>query len=560
MTTLSVTITLITHSLCWALFYSLWQGLFIYVALSLIFKAVPGLSAKAKYATSYISFLGLFIWFISTWVSQYEELKQAVSYSLSSPNNSIIDISGIANTTTSLSAASIWHAITNQLALHVPYIISLYLIGFVFMSGRFIINVLQVQRIINKDNVPAAVQRQEFVNIWQRTLGIHKEVSIYLSSRITVPTMIGAIKPIILLPASAISQLSTQQLEAILLHELAHIKRHDYLLNIFQTIGETILFFNPFVWLLSSIIRREREHCCDDLVVAYSNDPLPYAKALATLENSQQRSEQLSLSATGHKNQLLNRIKRIMEMKTNKINYSQFTIIMAVFVTLAFAVAMLSFTPTTFAQKTKQGNEDSTIVKSKKVYQYQTATTTTNDNGRITVVKKQISSDDNHDMDQAHDMDKDNDDAADDDTSSNKKVRTYISSSSTNNVDMKEIMKEVQKATKEATDAMANSGYKEEVEKAMKEATDELAKTDYEEEIEKATQEAQQQINSIDWDQIKANINMGLEEINKQLNDEKFRKSVNDDVKKSLEEGKKSLEDAMQKINEDHKEDSKNDK
>src|ERR1700748_2677422 len=137
MNTLSVTITLITHSLCWALFYSLWQGLFIYIALSLVFKAIPGLNAKTKYAASYISFIGLFTWFISTWVSQYEELKQAVSYALSSHNNSIIDISSIANTPTSLSAASIWHSITNQLALHVPYIISLYLIGFVFMSGRF---------------------------------------------------------------------------------------------------------------------------------------------------------------------------------------------------------------------------------------------------------------------------------------------------------------------------------------------------------------------------------------------------------------------------------------
>ena len=87
-----------------------------------------------------------------------------------------------------------------------------------------------------------------------------------------------------LLPASALAGLSPQQLEAILAHELAHIRRHDYLVNLLQTLVETLLFYHPAVWWLSRRIRIERENCCDDLAVSLCGDPVAYAKALADLE------------------------------------------------------------------------------------------------------------------------------------------------------------------------------------------------------------------------------------------------------------------------------------
>ncbi|HVX00517.1 MAG TPA: M56 family metallopeptidase [Candidatus Babeliaceae bacterium] len=530
MNTLSVTITLLAHSLCWALLYSLWQGLFIYIALSFVFKSIPALNTRVKYFLSYASFSGLFIWFIGTWVAHYNSLRQATAYTLSFSNNPAADIHNITRASQPITATAMWHDMAQQMALYFPYIIALYVVGLVFMSGRFIINILRVQH-LGKDTVPAAILRQEFVDEWQHRLGIRKAVHICLSNRITVPVMIGAIKPIILLPVVAISQLSTQELEAIILHELAHIKRHDYLLNIFQIIGETILFFNPFIWLISAVIRREREHCCDDLVVACYRDPLPYARALATLENNRVQS-QLSLAATGHQNRLFNRIKRIMEMKTNKISYSQFAIIMAVFITIAFAITLLSFTPS-FAQKATQAGKDSTITKSRTVCK--TITKTTDNNGNTIVRKKQIITDDNNAANNNND-DNDNDDVADDDTGTYKKVHAHYEANSEDYMDMKNVMEEVQKATKEATEALANSGYKEEVEKAMK--------------------EAQQQINNVDWEQVKANIDKGMEEINKQLNNEQFKKSVDEQVRQSLEESKKALEEATHEINKnmEHKE------
>src|ERR687891_1536007 len=102
------------------------------------------------------------------------------------------------------------------------------------------------------------------------------------------------------------SGLSAQQLEAILAHELAHIRRHDYLVNLLQTLVETLLFYHPAVWWLSRRIRLEREHCCDDLAVSLCGDPYTYASALADLEQLR-GSGQLVVAATG--GSLLQRVR-----------------------------------------------------------------------------------------------------------------------------------------------------------------------------------------------------------------------------------------------------------
>ena len=117
-----------------------------------------------------------------------------------------------------------------------------------------------------------------------RRLHIGRAITLLESALVDVPTVIGWLKPVVLLPASALAGLSPQQLEAILAHELAHIRRHDYLVNLLQTLVETVLFYHPAVWWLSRRIRIERENCCDDLAVSLCGDPVAYAQALADLE------------------------------------------------------------------------------------------------------------------------------------------------------------------------------------------------------------------------------------------------------------------------------------
>ena len=119
-----------------------------------------------------------------------------------------------------------------------------------------------------------------FVKQVSYQLGIKKNVTIYLSELVTTPMTIGFLKPIILVPLASINHLSAEQIEAVLLHELAHIKRLDYLFNLFLSVAETILFFNPFSQLISKTIKKERENSCDDWVLQFKYNPSMYAEAL----------------------------------------------------------------------------------------------------------------------------------------------------------------------------------------------------------------------------------------------------------------------------------------
>ena len=125
------------------------------------------------------------------------------------------------------------------------------------------------------------------------------------------PAVIGWIRPVVLLPASALSGLEPGQIEALLAHELAHIRRHDYLVNLLQTAVETLLFYHPAVWWVGRQMRAERENCCDDLAVAVCGDALVYARALTELEQIRIAAPRLAMAAND--GSLLNRVRRLLE-------------------------------------------------------------------------------------------------------------------------------------------------------------------------------------------------------------------------------------------------------
>jgi beta-lactamase regulating signal transducer with metallopeptidase domain len=143
-------------------------------------------------------------------------------------------------------------------------------------------------------------------------LALNASVWVSELSAVDVPTVLGWLRPVILLPVSAIAQLPAAQVEAILAHELAHIRRHDYLVNLVQAVVEAVLFYHPAVWWVSARIREEREQCCDEIVVALSGRRDEYAEALAALE--QRRAGHRVLAPAATDGQLLRRIKRILQM------------------------------------------------------------------------------------------------------------------------------------------------------------------------------------------------------------------------------------------------------
>ena len=153
---------------------------------------------------------------------------------------------------------------------------------------------------------------------WQRcldelaaTLRVSKPVMLLESCLVDTPVVIGCLRPVIPIPIGLLTGLPAAQIESILIHELAHIRRHDYLMNLLQVLAESFLFFHPAVWWISGLIRAERENCCDDCVVAMTGDAHEYAVALAALEQNRSMAQNPAQAATGGK--LANRIRRLLQ-------------------------------------------------------------------------------------------------------------------------------------------------------------------------------------------------------------------------------------------------------
>lgn len=134
-------------------------------------------------------------------------------------------------------------------------------------------------------------------------------VSIVRSALVEVPAVVGWFRPLILLPACILTRLSETELRAVIAHELAHIRRHDYLINLMQRAAETLLFFHPFVWWLSNQIRDERENCCDDLALSAIEDKAAYVRALLEVDELGELSTSAAMGANG--GSLLARVRRI---------------------------------------------------------------------------------------------------------------------------------------------------------------------------------------------------------------------------------------------------------
>ena len=515
MNTLSQTASLLAHSFSYALLYSLWQGLILFALLYLLLKAFPRMSSRNKYTLSVGSFSAVAIWFGTTWAAQYDKIK-GVTVFVSGIDNTGIVPAYSAPVPIHTSEPIHFEIIKDYLLLvekYVPIILTLYCAGLAFMLLRFIFNLNQLRAFKRKGNVQPDVRWVNFVGNWQQHFGIVRNVQLYISSRVTVPMMLGTIKPVILLPLATVSKLTTAQVEAILLHELAHIKRHDYLLNMLQSLVETVLFFNPFIWLISSIVRREREHCCDDLVVASSSNPLHYASALAVLEELRINSNGLSLAATGNKNQLFNRIKRIMEMKKENIGQSRLSVILVAGIAATLFTSMIVFT-TSFAQIAKDG----------KTPQKKTTTTktvTVDNNGKKKVVTKTSTTDARAHADENEDVDI-NITISDDDKKKGT-ARVIVTAKS---------------------DDGEGSGEKKKVRKEVIIHSDGSSR--HTEHLEQELAQAKRELDKVDWDKIEAELSSALAEVEQELHE--IGKEISIEIRHGLEKGKEEMERAQKEI------------
>lgn len=352
MSSASLLAGMMTHSLGWTLLLSLLQGLLIYGCLQIVLFATRKASARTRYHIRYAALVLLFGWFALTWWQQWERTKGISIQVTEAQGAKTLKTYVLATNPSSGDDTYGLTGMMDRAESYLPYLVAVYLAGVLLMSLRLLMGWRGVRQLKSRQLSAVPEAWLNSLRHLCEQLGITRQPKLFASLRVSTPMVIGALKPVILLPVSALTQLSPTQLEAILVHELAHIKRHDYLLNLFQTVMETLLCLNPFSWLIGSGIRTERELCCDDLVVTHTAHPLPYAQALATLEAQrlQPASPNMAMAATGHKQQLFHRIKRIMEMKTPSDNNSRLAL--ALLLAAGLTICIAAFSPT-WAQKKK---------------------------------------------------------------------------------------------------------------------------------------------------------------------------------------------------------------
>ena len=191
-----------------------------------------------------------------------------------------------------------------------PYVVVGWLIGVFGLSAWHLGGWTQLQRLKRRMVREIGEPLQRRLEELSARLGLHRAVGLLESAVVEVPTVVGWLRPVILLPASALTGLRPEQLEAILAHELAHIRRYDYLVNMLQTVVEILGFYHPAIWWVSRRVRIERENCCDDLAVYVCGSSLQYAKALACMEEIRHGGTDLAVAATG--GSLMARIARLL--------------------------------------------------------------------------------------------------------------------------------------------------------------------------------------------------------------------------------------------------------
>lgn len=298
------------EALAYALLHSLWQGLIIFLVLKSVLMFISQEKPTYRYAAAACSLLMLFITFVATCFLLHDPVQGQSGLSAK-----LIAAQPKVN---GMSQTHITGQLSSTVGLYKEYILVIWAAGYAIGLVRLVAGYSYLIH-LKTSSIPVNAEWMLRLNDLSKKLRLKTTVILAESSRVSAPLVIGFIKPFILLPAGLSSWLSSEQLEAILIHELMHVKRNDFLLNLFQTFLEALLFFNPFIWMISAILRTEREHCCDDAVIGVGADRKAYVKALAALQESRMTTT-LALSIIGNENQLLQRIKRLMEKSVK--NYS----------------------------------------------------------------------------------------------------------------------------------------------------------------------------------------------------------------------------------------------
>jgi len=299
------------------LIHSLWQGGIIALLLAAVLTVLKNCDARVRYALCCLALASVIAWcgmtgFYFAVNSEWSDAEPANQPAVTQQGAEMP--AGVTDVPNSPAESSALYRFDSE-SLY-GWLFPIWALGVVLLSAYHLLGWRRMNAMARRstDRIPEAWKNRVAVLCYEMKL--MRPVNVLSSTRVAVPCVFGWIKPVVLLPVSMFSGLEPSEIEMIIMHELAHVRRNDIVVNILQTAAETLLFFNPAVWWISRQIRIEREHCCDDAVVACREDRLGYARALASLE--EWRAVHGGFVAAAGGSSLLSRVRRIVGVTSGR--------------------------------------------------------------------------------------------------------------------------------------------------------------------------------------------------------------------------------------------------
>jgi beta-lactamase regulating signal transducer with metallopeptidase domain len=308
----------IISALGWTLIHSLWQISLLGLLLKISLIAFRKRSAEFRYLLTTVSLFAItivsvitFTKIYSTGVPSSQTVLSEFSVILSEQNQLNSGSFNASGTIRGSEIMAIFETLSRFINANLRLIVVLWLAGTVFFSLRFAGSYLYANRLKYKNTLPVSRVLMETIALFVQKLNIKRKIKIVESLVVKIPMVIGHFKPFIIMPAGLATALPYDQVEAIIAHELAHIKRNDYFINILKSILEVIYFYHPVIWWISSLIEKERENCCDDITIEICGNEKPLQSALLSLEQFEQKSIFIAAALLNKNYKLLNRIRRM---------------------------------------------------------------------------------------------------------------------------------------------------------------------------------------------------------------------------------------------------------
>ncbi|MEJ0102062.1 MAG: M56 family metallopeptidase [Bacteroidota bacterium] len=330
------------RALCWTLLHSVWQGMLAAAVAGIIILCTKHSKAVVRYNLLCIVFTGFIICSAYTFVQQLvftgaQSTQASFNHVDRLPASAVSDVKKSQEYFWSLRKELFLRPLVYYTNRYASFIAGTWAIFFFIHFIKMFIGLRYVNRLRKRETFIVKQEWKERLFTISRMLGLRKVIGLKESALIKVPVVIGFLKPVILVPLGMFSNLSAEQVETIFVHELAHIRRRDFAVNLLQRFAESVFFFNPFITWISSRIREEREACCDDIVMDYTSDKKIYVEALVSFRQPDLALHGHAMALAGNNN-LLNRVKRMITNENKKLNaMEKLTLIVVVLAITAFS-------------------------------------------------------------------------------------------------------------------------------------------------------------------------------------------------------------------------------